>query len=48
MALNALSNNVKRGLLQGFVLWRRKLSIFRQKFLDERYDQLAHGLEMMN
>lgn len=48
MALNVFSNNVKKGLLQGFNLWRDKVHEQKRVVMDERYDQIISGLEMLN
>ena len=47
MALNVFSNSVKKGLLQGFGLWRSSVHRIRVNTMDERYEQIISGLEML-
>jgi hypothetical protein len=47
MALNTLSNSVKKGMLQGLNIWRDRIHEQRKMGMDERYDQIISGLEML-
>ena len=47
IALNSLSNSVKKGVLQGLNIWRGKIYGYRRSQMDERYDQIISGLEML-
>lgn len=48
MALNSFSGSIKKGMRQGFFIWRDKILIDRRKLMDERYDQIYQGLDMLN
>ena len=47
MALNACSSSVKKGIRQGFNLWRTHAYQQRRLAIQERYEQMIHGLDMM-
>lgn len=47
MALNTFSNSCKKGLRQGFVIWLDKVHENRRVVMDERYDQMIQGLELL-
>ncbi len=47
MALNSFSNNIKKGLRQGFFIWRDKALEFKRVAMDERYDQMISGIELL-
>lgn len=47
MALNVFSNSVKKGMLQGLNIWRDRIHSHRRVVMDEHYDQLISGLEML-
>lgn len=44
MSLNVFSNSLKKGLLQGFTLWRNKIHEHRLVALEERQDQVISGI----
>ena len=48
MGLNVFSNSVKKGLLQGFNIWRNRIHEQRLVVLDERQYQINSGLEVLN
>ena len=48
MSLNVFSNSLKKGMLQGFTIWRKAIHRQRVAAMDERYDQMISGLEMLN
>jgi len=47
IALNTMSNSVKKGMLQGLNIWKSKIYEHRRIMMDERYDQIISGLEML-
>lgn len=47
MALNSFSNSVKKGIRQGFNIWIDKVHEHRRTYMDERYDQMISGLELL-
>lgn len=47
IALNVFSNSLKKGLLQGFNIWRDRIHQQRRVAKDEHYDQIISGLEML-
>jgi hypothetical protein len=47
IALNTMSNSVKKGMLQGLNIWKNKIFEHRRIIMDERYDQIISGLEML-
>lgn len=47
IALNTMSNSVKKGMLQGLNIWKNKIYENRRVMMDERYDQIISGLEML-
>lgn len=47
MALNTFSNSCKKGMRQGFVIWLDKVHENRRVVMDERYDQMIQGLELL-
>ena len=44
MALSTFSNNLKIGLRQGMEIWRTRVRQHQKTQVDERYDQLSHGI----
>ena len=48
MSLNVFSNSLKKGMLQGLTLWRNAIHQQRIVTMDERYDQIISGLEMLS
>ena len=48
MGLNVFSNSIKKGMLQGFNIWRNKIHEQRLMILDERQEQIVSGLEVLN
>ena len=44
MSLNVFSNSVKKGMLQGFTLWRNRIHEQRLVALEERQDQVISGI----
>jgi hypothetical protein len=47
MALNSFSNSIKKGMRQGFGIWLDKVHDNRRVVMDERYDQMIQGLELL-
>ena len=47
IALNTMSNSVKKGMLQGLNIWKNKIYENRRVMMDERYYQIISGLEML-
>ena len=47
MSLNVFSSSLKKGMLQGFTIWRNRLHEQRVAVLEERQDQVISGLEML-
>lgn len=47
MALNSFSSSIKKGIRQGFYIWRDKNASFKRSLMDERYDQMAQGIEIL-
>jgi len=47
MALNSFSSSIKKGLRQGFYLWKDRTASFKRVIMDERYDQMIQGLELL-
>ena len=47
MALNSFSGSLKKGLRQGFYIWRDRNSSMKRILMDERYDQIIQGLELL-
>jgi len=47
MSLNSFSNSVKKGMRQGLYLWRDHIRSQRRVQMDERYEQMIQGLEML-
>ena len=47
MALNSFSSSLKKGMRQGFFIWRDKNALFKRSMMDERYDQMIQGLEIL-
>jgi hypothetical protein len=48
MALNTFSNSMKKGMRQGFGIWLDKVHQHRRIVMDERYDQMIQGLELLS
>lgn len=47
MALSTLSGNLKVSLKQGMTLWRNRVREMHREELDDRYEQLGRGIEML-
>lgn len=47
MGLNVFSNSIKKGMLQGFTIWRSKIHEQRLVQLDYRQEQILSGLDVL-
>ena len=47
MALSTLSGNLKVSLKQGMNLWRNRVREMRREELDDRYEELGRGIEVL-
>ena len=48
MGLNVFSNSLKKGMLQGFTIWRNRIHEQRMVVLDERQGEIISGIEVLN
>lgn len=47
MALATLSGNLKVALRQGMSIWRKRVKEIQRNQMDERYEQISQGIELL-